>query len=171
MTGIEAITKESYDAYFELGFSPSTGLLATVRRFVTDFYERVLNDAELASRLSLAAHELLENAAAYSVDGHSVMSIGIRRRDGGVEVAIDTRNRALAEQATKLRAQLDELAAAADVAAHYQVLMRRSARQPEGSGLGLGRISAEADMAIRYEIVDDTVHVQARATYTTPAGQ
>lgn len=169
MTAVEPITKEKYDAYFELGFSPNLGLLPTVRRFVSDFYERVLDDAELASRLSLAAHELLENAVTYSSDGHSEMSIGVRRRDGGLDVAIDTRNRASAERATGLQAQLDELAAAPDVAAYYQVLMRRSAKRTEGSGLGLGRVSAEADMKLSCRIADDTVHLYARATYREPA--
>jgi hypothetical protein len=169
MTFVEALTHEKYDAYFELSFAPNMGLLTTVRRFVSDFYERVLDDAVLASRVSLAAHELLENAVAYSVDGHSTMSIGVRRRDGGLDIAIDTRNRAVADKAAALQVQLDELAAAPDVAAHYQVLMRRSAKRAEGSGLGLGRVAAEADMKLSCRLEDDTVHLFARASYPPSA--
>jgi len=169
MTAALAIAKDDYDAYFELGFSPSKGLLSTVRGFVSDFYTRVLDDAELASRLSLAAHELLENAVTYSSDGHSVMSIGVRRRDGGLDVAIDTHNRATAEQAAVLEGRVDELASAADVVAFYQVLMKRSAKRTDGSGLGLGRVAAEADMALSCRRSGDTVTVHARATYPAPA--
>ena len=48
--------------YFHLVFRPNIKLVSTVRRFTGEFYRRVLVDQELASRLALATHEMLENA-------------------------------------------------------------------------------------------------------------
>jgi hypothetical protein len=96
------------------------------------------------------------------------MSIGVRRHQDKLDVAIDTRNRAREEQATSLQRRLDEIAAAPDAAEHYQLLMRRTVKQSEGSGLGLGRIRAEADMSLSCRVLADIVHVYARATYPAP---
>jgi hypothetical protein len=160
------ITKEAYDAYFELSFSPNRALIPTVRRFVSDFYTEVLKDAELTSRLVLAAHELLENAVTYSADGHTTMSIGVRRQGSALEVAIDTRNATSGENLAILETRFGELTAAVDPSAHYLELMRRSAKRPTGSGLGLGRVCAEADMWLAYRLDDSGgLYVCARGRY------
>ncbi len=54
-------TSEKEPIYIELRFSPSPELIPVVRRFVSAFYERLLSQADAASRLALATHELLEN--------------------------------------------------------------------------------------------------------------
>ena len=51
--------------YFHLVFRPNIKLVSTVRRFTGEFYRRVLVDQDLASRLALATHEMLENAVTY----------------------------------------------------------------------------------------------------------
>jgi hypothetical protein len=42
--------------------------------------------------------------------------------------------------------------------------MKRAATRTEGSGLGLGRIRAEADMAIEYAIDGEELTIDARTT-------
>jgi len=165
-----AIAKEPHDAHVELSLTLKAGMLPTVRRFVSDLFTQVLDDPDLASRIVVATHELLENAASYSLDGRSVVSVSLRRSEGGTEVAIDTQNRASALQAATLQDRIDEIVAAPDPASHYQELMRRTARQPGGSGLGLGRVRAEADMSLSCRVAADTVFVSARATYQLPRG-
>ena len=64
-----------------------------------------------------------------------------------------------------MRVALDELAAAPDADAHYQTLMRRSAKRVDGSGLGLGRVRAESGMVVSYEVDNDAVHVRAQARF------
>jgi hypothetical protein len=57
---------------------------------------------------------------------------------------------------------LDDVVSAPDPAAHYLTLVRRAAKRRDGgSGLGLGRIRAEADLALKYEIEGDTLILTA----------
>jgi anti-sigma regulatory factor (Ser/Thr protein kinase) len=157
------------DAYFELSFSPNVKLVSTVRRFVTDFYDELVNSAELISQLAVATHELLENAVRYSLDGNTTIRIGIRRSPQALRVTIDTRNRASVDSIATMRGVIDEIAAAPDPDAHYLVLMRRSAKRVDGSGLGFGRVRAETGMSVSYEVDDDAVHVHAQADFQAAA--
>ena len=78
------------DLVLPTGRRPRLCARTTVRRFVGEFYERVLGDADITSRLVVATHELLENAVRYSVDGQSGIRLGVHRQVGSVHVAIDT---------------------------------------------------------------------------------
>ena len=152
-------------AFFALSFSPNVSLVSTVRRFVGDFYRQIIANHEITSQLAVATHELLDNAVLYSHDGNSSIRVGVRVEPGGIRVTIDTRNRASADNIGAVRASLDALAAATDASAHYQALMRAAANRADGSGLGLARVRAEADMSIKYEIEDDWVHLHASARF------
>jgi hypothetical protein len=158
------------DAYFELAFSPCLNLVSVVRRFVNEFYSQVLIDADVTSRLALATHELLENSAKYAADDLTSIRISVSKEAGSTLVAITTRNRAETEHIARLKATLDELIAAPDPQAHYLVLMRRTAKRTDGSGLGLGRVRAESEMNIAYEVDETSVTLRAEARIPeTPA--
>jgi hypothetical protein len=153
-----------HDAYFELAFSPCGRLVSKVRRFVEEFYAEVFADADVSERVAIATHELLENGARYSVDGQANLRIKVTSGPEAVTISIVTCNRASSENIATLRAALDELAQEPDARAHYQTLMRRSAKRTDGSGLGLGRIRAEGDMKLQYSIQDDIVTLRAEAS-------
>lgn len=157
--------RDPRNARFELCFSPDATSIPLVRRFVLDFYAQVLRDAELASRLCMAAHELLENAVSYSTDGRPRLVIDVQHAEGAFDVVISTENRAGATDVEVLQRRLEALAAAPDPAAHYYALMRESARRKTGSGLGLGRVRAEADMELSCQVEEGTVRVYARARF------
>jgi hypothetical protein len=146
---------------FTLSFRPSTALVSTVRRFVADVYERWLTP-ELTSQVALASHELLENAVLYSSDGKTEVHIEIALLGDGQTVFIRTRNAASPEHLHVLRTAFAELEAATDPDAHYQSMLRRSAKRTHGSGLGLARIHAETGMAMTLDITDDEVSICAR---------
>jgi hypothetical protein len=44
-------------------------------------------------------------------------------------------------------------------------MMRKAAERVDGSGLGLARVRAEADMVLSYEIQGDIVHLRASARF------
>ncbi len=160
------------DAYFELSFSPNERLVSMVRRFVTNFYEQILEDGDLTSRVGVATHELLDNAVRYSTDGQSRVRVSIRRHaPNKLTVSIQTWNRTNRDHIAKLAALMDEIRAVTDVDAYYQTLMQRSAKRTDGSGLGLGRIRAEAEMTVTHRIEGEEVQLVAEGLFESAGGK
>jgi anti-sigma regulatory factor (Ser/Thr protein kinase) len=153
-------------AYCELSFSPNLSLIATVRRFVAEFYDRILGDPIITSRLVVATHELLENAVRYSSDGQSGIRIAVDVVDDkNGEVIVETKNRTSPEALASLTALMDEMKATPERDTFYQALLYRSSTREDGSGLGLGRIHAEAEMDLTCEIQADLVRLRAVARF------
>jgi hypothetical protein len=147
---------------FELNFRPSFELISIVRRFVSDFYKNMLNDADAVSRVALATHELLENAVKYSIDGGTLLSINLERSGPTSVVTIRLSNRASPENIEAIDAIFEEMKSQPDPFAHYQMAMERSAKLKEGSGLGLIRVRAEGEMTMSHTVNDDTVCIFAQ---------
>jgi hypothetical protein len=146
---------------FTLSFRPNAALVSAVRRFVAEIYERWLTP-ELTSQVALASHELLENAVLHSSDGVTEVHLAIAPLGDGQTVCIRTRNTASPENLDVLRAAFAELDAAPDPDAYYQVMMQRTAKRTDGSGLGLARIRAETGMTMTLHITQDSVSIAAR---------
>lgn len=158
--GIEALP-----ASFAIRFSPSSHLISIVRRFVHSFYGKVLDDAELASQLALATHELLENAVKYGTTNEAGLAVTVAELDDGFSITVAIRNRAEEEDIAEARRLIDALAGAADPFAYYQELMHEAAERVDGSGLGIARIAAETGMTLEAAIVDDELEIRARTTF------
>jgi hypothetical protein len=143
-----------------LEFRPYIELVTCAREFVADFYEELLDDADAVSRLALATHELLENVIKYSSDGRSQFAIDVFENGGERIVRIRARNRTTPERARELAQLVEEIASTPDAFQMYQQFMRRSAaRDDGGSGLGLARIRAEAEMSLRCDVAGDEVTI------------
>ncbi|MDI3290911.1 hypothetical protein [Polyangium sp. 15x6] len=149
---------------FELTFRPNVELISIVRRFVTDFYERMIEDRDTVSRIALATHELLENAVKYGSDGATFLSITFEPGDTASTVSIQLVNRANAEHIAALATIFEEMSRYDDPFAHYQIAMARTAKRKVGSGLGLVRVQAEGEMTMSYTIEDDRVTILAQTT-------
>jgi hypothetical protein len=143
---------------FDLRFRPSVTLITVVRRFVEEFYMKVTDDRDVASRLALTTHELLENAAKYSTDGEAAIQVVAKANT----VHVRASNRATPEQIDRLRKYFDEIGAAPDARDLYKRMVQRTASLSSGSGgIGLARIWAESEMAIRLEVTGDVVSIHA----------
>ncbi|MBX3223880.1 MAG: hypothetical protein KF795_25430 [Labilithrix sp.] len=163
---------ERDDALFELRFAPNVALVSTVRRFVSDFYVELLKDADASHRLGMATHEMLENAVHYSSDQRSELVVSLHRVNEQFLVTIRTTNRASDERLSKVRSALDEVVTAPDPTDLYNRLVRRAAKRTDGgSGLGLGRIRAEADLALSYSIEGDTLVLTAEGRFPPRPGK
>jgi hypothetical protein len=148
--------------YFHLAFRPNIALVSTVRRFIGEFYRRVLVDQELSPRLALATHELLENAVAYAIDDETEVRIEILED----QLVVKTWNRTLPERLGSVRSAIDEMNAEPDADKYYQQMLIRTSKRTDGSGLGLARIRAESEMRLGYEIDNDRVCIMATTIVT-----
>jgi hypothetical protein len=112
----------------------------------------------------------MENALKYSVDGMATVDVGLGHRGGKSFIRIRMRNRAARESVAALCSIVDALHDAPDATALYYRMMERSTGLAEGSGLGLARIRAEADMTLGYEVHGDEVTVTAETMVTLGEG-
>ena len=149
--------------YMELNFRPNVQLVSVVRRFVSEFYQRFLSDADGTSRVALATHELLENAVKYSKDGETTIRIEMTS-DTPKQVKIVLRNRADEKNIAAMREIIDGVANADDAFGFYQKLIVAKAKRKDGSGLGLARICAEGEMTIKYSLEGDLAIIEATTT-------
>jgi len=153
-------------ACFELKFNPSTALITVVRQFLENFYLKVLDDADVASRVALTTHELLENAAKYSADGDVRLYVAVDTQQG--TAVVRTINHAAPSQIERVRVCFEEIENAPDVGKYYAEMLRRSANRTSGwGGLGLARIWAESNMSISLVVSGDEIEIHAHGPIHT----
>ncbi|AKU99308.1 hypothetical protein AKJ09_05972 [Labilithrix luteola] len=169
-SGKTALEETFDEGFFELRFSPSVALVATVRRFVTEFYAQVLGNADLSGRLAMATHEMLENTVHYSSDGRGAIAIAMKKQPESVEIRIETTNSVVPDRLARAKEALDGVVGASDPNVHYLSLVRRAAKRTDGgSGLGLGRIRAEADLDVSYRVEGDQLTIRVEGKFDLPA--
>jgi hypothetical protein len=147
---------------FATSFPPQPEFVAAVRRFVSDFYARVLGDADSSARVALATHELLENAVAYCSAGVVTIRVSVSPFRTRYMVRVRTRNAASREDIEKLRRIVEDISRESDPAHFFRARMRDAARQSANAGLGLSRICAEAAMDITCTTTGDEVEIAAQ---------
>jgi len=149
------------DSAIRVSFRPTAMLISSTRRFSADVLASVLPDPDCTSRVALTIHELLENTFKYSTDGQAELAVWVENVDGrGRRVQVVARNRATREQAEDLGRRILALSEATNPMELYVSMMRESA-QRSGSGLGLARIRAEAEMDLSCALEGDAVIVSA----------
>jgi hypothetical protein len=153
------------DTYlFELEFTPNLRLVPIVRRFVSDFYGEVFEDAEVISRLALSTHELMENAIQHNSGGDARLVVELREVEGEKHLSVRICNPTWPERIDKLSQLLEAMARAPDPFQFYLQLMGQSARQVEGSGLGLTRVRVEGEMQLSHTVKGEWVEITASTT-------
>ena len=144
---------------FGLQLQPQSRMVSIVRRFVEESFEKLVGDPEAVFRVSLAVHELLENAAKYAVGDTTGLSVYFE--SDGAAASIKLTNETTPEHIRRLRACIDEIQASDDPSALYQAFMRRSFGLQNESGLGLARIRAEGELNLSLETHGTTVTITA----------
>jgi hypothetical protein len=150
---------------FELSIEPNPRMVSIVRRFVEETFEKLVGDHEAIFRVSMTAHELLENGAKYAIGRRAVLRLVLKEQEGGgattAQIAIT--NETTPDHIERLRTRIAEIVRAEDPLALYQTLMRRSSKLHDESGLGLARIRAEGEMNLGLEVDGTTVTIIANA--------
>jgi len=160
---------ENPRAYFTLTFSPCYELVSTVRRYVTEFYETVLGDADMASRVGLATHELLENAVKYGdTNGAASLRVYVTGDDAHQVITVQTTNPAERPDIDRLQSIIARFEVE-DREAVYQDMIRASASiEGDSSGLGIARICVEGEMDVVADVEGGIVSVSAKTQLPRP---
>jgi hypothetical protein len=150
---------------FDLCIDPNPRFVSIVRRFVEAALDRLVCDPEVVFRISMSAHELMENAVKYSIGNRTVLRVTYQRSpdDAGARVSLYLSNETTPEHIDRLKVRVQAITDAADPFMHYQSLMRQNARAVDESGLGLARIRAEGEMDLGLEVRGNTVALLADA--------
>ena len=144
-----------------LTFRPTYELVSAAREFISSLYETILTDPSASSRLGLTTHELLENAMKYSTDGRATLEIEICRKNGQDLICLRISNQAEAGHLVRLQELFEGMHRSESAFTYYTDLMKRNAKRV-GSGLGLARIWAEADMIMSCEIAGEMATIVAQ---------
>jgi two-component sensor histidine kinase len=148
---------------FELSLEPNPRMVSIVRRFVEETFEKLVGDPEAIFRVSMTAHELLENGAKYAVGRRAILRLALEEDEaGGASARIAITNETTPEHVERLKVRVGEIVRAEDPFALYQTLMRRSSKLRDESGLGLARIRAEGEMNLGLEVDGNTVTIIAK---------
>lgn len=152
------------DPGMEITFMPRWWtLIASTRIFVASFCGHAVGKGPFGDMIALAAHELMENAAKYSLTPDSAVRCTVRLSDEQVRVTVQ--NMAGPRHIPVLRAEMANVLVGDPLDVYIQK-MQRSVTQ-EGSQLGLARIRFETGGALALTIDEELVTVEA--TFLVPA--
>ena len=140
-------------------------LISSTRHFVCAFVAPIVGDPDAISRIGLATHELLENILKYSTDGRTCTRVDLVQTGDRQVFSIETTSTITPERRAGLEEVFHEMANAPDALSCYQHAMTRALHRRHGSGLGLARIWAEAQMRLSVDFVGETVTIRAVATF------
>jgi two-component sensor histidine kinase len=144
---------------FGMQLEPQPRMVSIVRRFVEEGCEKLVGNPFAVHRVSLAVHELLENASKYRTGPEAGLAVRCDR--DGAAASITVTNQAAPAHIARLRTRVAEIQAAAEPFVYYQSLMRRTAALEEESGLGLARIRAEGELRLDLQVVGNVVTIVA----------
>jgi anti-sigma regulatory factor (Ser/Thr protein kinase) len=144
---------------FGMHLQPQPRMVSIVRRFVEESFEKLVGSPFAVHRVSLAVHELLENAAKYATSSNT--ELAVRCDLDGAAATIRVTNQAAPAHIDRLRTCVADIQAAPEPFAHYQNLMRRTVTLEDESGLGLARIRAEGELHLDLQIEGNVVTIVA----------
>jgi hypothetical protein len=160
------------DIRLEVDFTPSSNQISAVRNFINEFWKPVCADADVRARLGLSAHEMLDNAVRYSLDGRVLLRIQALGKGSSYTVVVQTSAPATEADAAKLARALETPSSPslASPDARYAREMERVDTTNSGFALRAARIAAEGQMDMRCAYDGKTLEVTATIEVETTKG-
>ncbi len=145
-------------AFIELTVLGNLELVSSLREGIVSVLRGIGASEELLGRLEVAVHEMLENAIKGSVDKRARVRVEVYQQTAEVH----TWNRANSFDLRVLERSLTGFDSLENADAQYMKVMKEAALRATGSGLGLQRIRAEAEMTVAHDIDGTLLHVVAK---------
>jgi two-component sensor histidine kinase len=147
-----------------LRLEPTWAIVDDIRQLVAMFCATTGAEPERQEQLSLAAHELAQNAVTHAASGDIELELSLDAGTGRVVISVS--NRAHADEIALLRLRLARAAALADPLDAYVAAMREDPHAR--GGLGLARIRFEAALDLSLEVRGDRVTIHATGPLDPP---
>jgi hypothetical protein len=148
--------------FVKLEFAPSCGCLGTIVALVTDFCRNVSDDPDIIFAFRMGAFELTENIVKYCSGDRATLEISVDNAPGGSELVLTTTNETTPERLQDVNDRLTAAEIAEDPVAHFDKLVRDTLHSPNESRLGIGRLRAEADLAISHSVYENWITICVR---------
>ncbi len=160
----DAGMKDADDAQLVLGLSvlPAPELISPVRRFVASALRSVLRDDDLAYRMELASHELLDNATKYGLQRQVNLRITREAWQGGTALKLTLDNESDPSNIGRLERLVTAIIEATDPMGHYLALMKCEPKL-DSLALGLARVRAEGELDVDLCVEGGRVAITVRA--------
>jgi len=162
---IDSTTTLSPPIRLSLRMTLSWALIDEVRHFVGAFCAWACPSLDRGEHLSLAVHELLQNAVVCT--GEEAVELSLEIDPTVNHVSIRVTNTCTAPQAVALRERLEEMRREPDALRHYLATMAQTSAAERG-GLGLARIRFEAQLGLEALFELGRVTVTASGTLVPP---
>jgi hypothetical protein len=147
-------------SYIDLQFAPNWDLIDPAREFLQAFFAHALKDELVASQVSMAAHELMENAVKYSPTDDAKIRVEVGDDDGPIRICVE--NPADPANVAVLLDEVRQAGEATDTLAFYRRKMEEAYQRSDGkSCLGLARIRCEGQMDLDCHITGNVVRMIA----------
>jgi hypothetical protein len=155
-------------AYFELQIQPVWEVIDPTREFLLSFFSAALDSHEIAHKVCVAVHELLENAVKYSREDWIAIRAIVDHDLKQLNIAVE--NPAMPEHIPVLQAEVRAAQQARDPMAFLmQKIAESCSRQDGKSCVGLARVRCEAEMWLDCVVKDGVVCLVAKRS-TVAAG-
>lgn len=142
------------------GFAGRPALVSCSRQVIAELCAAYLEPTDRSAALVMAAQELLENLAKYSVDGDASFDFSLALESGTPTVRIRSRNATSHDHLSEATQLLERIAYAAEPVALYDDLVAASGER-EGSRLGLIRLRAEAGLSLSHRVEAGRLQIEA----------
>jgi hypothetical protein len=161
MASLAQSDRAIFSAAVHLSFRPQVRLINSTREAVIAFFRPILGDDDATGRIAVAAHELLENAFKYSLDGQCSVEITMTERNEQNRLTVRVANRCTPAAAAEVHRLVDLLHEGRDPDLVFGELLEQSVLREAGSGLGLARIRTECRMDLECAATDERVTITA----------
>lgn len=140
-------------------FTGDMALVSSARQLITELCAVYLEPSDRSAGLVMAAQELLENLAKYSLQGDASFDFELGAHDGPPTAKIRTSNAAAAEHLGQAVHLLERIASSVDPDALYDEWVATSGER-DGSRLGLIRLRAEAGLRLTHRVDAGRLHIE-----------
>lgn len=147
--------QESFKSLVQINFRHRWAYIASVRAFFANFLQEALSNEAQAEEITIAIHELLENALKYSDDDQFSIAIDLEHKNQSLVVHVKNRT---SQQQVAILEEILSFLASEDKDQVFKKMVQRSIKKGVNvSQLGLARVHCSAQGKLEIDFSENGV--------------